>query len=158
MKSIFDSFEHLYSCGSLCVRGWRTLHGSALKHHKHSRAWVTVRKIKLAFSIIRYWAVPKNISRGRIIFLGCTDLTWKKEREKESERGRSLRVNLADWDRLTFLSREVRCHSQLLLFLNLHRWVTLEYWGYVISNKIMLKIILKEWVPQILWALAAALE
>lgn len=112
---------------------------------------------------MKYLAVPKKISRARIIFLGClyiyghSDKTLKERKKEEEEeekgggggqwggtgRGRGKK------------EREVRCpHNYFCLF---QQQVTLKYWGYVIPHK-MLKVILKECVPQMLWVLAAALE
>lgn len=35
---------------------------------------------------MKHLAVSKNISRARIIFLGCTDITLKKNRKKRKKR------------------------------------------------------------------------
>ena len=88
---IFGSSGYLYSYQK-CMYGvgrgvgwWKMniLHKLATEYLNHSRVWVSVRQIKLAFWIMKYFAVLKNVSTAEILFLGCSVITRERERRIE---------------------------------------------------------------------------
>lgn len=74
-------------------------------------------KIKLAFWIMKHFAVLKNISRAGIIFLGCSDITW------ETEKGRRERkVGHYMWTLQTGAGQfTIFCHSQFCFWISQDR-------------------------------------